>query len=58
MAYIDYDGVYVLQGIDDLSESDKLIVAQIVMDKQLKTEVYRDSEKWIASQNALARKKN
>ena len=27
------------------------------MDKQFKMEVYRDLEKWIASQNALARKK-
>ena len=27
------------------------------MDKLFKTEVYRDIEKWIASQNALARKK-
>ena len=28
MTYIEYDGVFVLQGIDDLSESDKLTVAQ------------------------------
>lgn len=28
---------------------------QFVMDKQFKTEVYRDLEKWIVSQNALAR---
>ena len=34
-----------------------MTVAQFVMDKQFKTEVYRDLEKWIASQNALARKK-
>jgi hypothetical protein len=56
MTYIGYD-VFVLQGIDDLSESDKLTVAQFIMDKEFKTEVYRDLEKWIASQNALARKK-
>ena len=32
-------------------------MAQFIMDKQFKMEVYRDLEKWIASQNALARKK-
>ena len=45
MTYIECYDVFVLQGIDDLSESDKLTMAQFIMHKEFKTEVYRDLEK-------------